>query len=250
MLQVRGLSVRYGRSTALHDVSLEVPERGFAAVLGRNGAGKTTLVHAVAGVLRPAAGEVWFRGQRIDGCSPGVVVRRGITVVPEGRQLFSRLSVLDNLRLGAFGTVARGGRGWLRSLGPARAETDGQVERVFELLPELRRLAARTAGQLSGGEQQMVAVGRALMAWPALLLVDELSLGLAPQVVARLAEHLRALRERGVGVVLIEQNVGLALELADSAYILESGRLRFGGPAEEVLSRRNVLASYLDTRVA
>lgn len=246
MLTIDGLAVRYGRLEALHHVSLSIGEGSFVAVLGRNGAGKSTLVHTVAGLLDPAAGVITFNRECLNGASPSHIVRRGIAVVPEGRQLFTDLSVRDNLRLGAFGSSTGGFWRWAQTLLPTGRRIDRRVGEVVDLLPELAALLDRHAWQLSGGEQQMVAVGRALMADPSLLIVDELSLGLAPLVVRRLAEHLRWLNTSGVAVLLIEQNIQLALELATHAYILDTGQVRFGGAASEVISQRNVLATYLD----
>lgn len=245
MLEVNNLVVRYGALEALHGVSLTVGDGEFVAVLGRNGAGKTTLVRAIAGVARVHAGTVSYRGRRIDNRSPGLIVRGGISVVPEGRQLFGELSVRDNLRLGAYGAVVRGPAGLVRSLLPRHPTVRGRLERVVTLLPELSEFMERQASKLSGGQQQMVAVGRALMAEPSVLIVDELSLGLAPLVVRRLLEHLAALRKAGIAIVLIEQNIGLALAAAERAYVIEGGLIHYTGTSAELVNSPRILATYL-----
>lgn len=245
MLRVDDLVVHYGRLEALHGVTLAVNDGEFVAVLGRNGAGKTTLVNAIAGLLRPSRGKIWHEGEQIGGSRPAVVVRHGIAVVPEGRQLFGKLSVEDNLRLGAFGSTVTGLPGMLRALLPRQADVERRKDEVLDLLPELQELLSRPAGVLSGGQQQMVAVGRALMAKPRILLVDELSLGLAPRVVERLLEHLTRLHRNGLSIVLIEQNIVLALRVSESAYVLESGVIRFGGPSEDLARDGRVLSAYL-----
>lgn len=250
MLEVRDLVVRYGRLQVLHGVSLSVSEGDFVAVLGRNGAGKSSLVHAVAGLVRPASGSIVYRGERIDGKPAPAIVRRGLAVVLEGRQLFPDLSVEDNLRLGGFGRLTSSRRGWLAALGRGAADLDRGLERVFGVFPQLRRLAHRPAGLLSGGEQQMVAIGRALMAEPELLVIDELSLGLAPRVVMEIAEHLQALHAQGMAIVLIEQSVGLSLKLARHAYVLDSGVVRASGRAAELATQTSVLEAYLGAREA
>jgi branched-chain amino acid transport system ATP-binding protein len=214
LLEVSDLVVRYGRATALDGVSLQVGQGEMVALVGPNGAGKTTLLNTVSGVLEPAAGRYRLGGR--------------LAHVPEGRQLFADMTVEDNLRLGAWG----------------RREKDPR--RVLELFPALGPLRRRRAGTLSGGEQQMVAVGRALMAEPDLLAVDELSLGLAPLVVESLTEHLRRLnQETGMAVLLVEQNARLALDLCPRAYVLEAGRITLGGPAEELQRSPAVQAAYL-----
>lgn len=214
MIEVSGLTVRYGLATALANVSLRVERGEMVALVGPNGAGKSTLVNTLSGVVKPAAGTV-----RIDG---------RFAQVPEGRQLFAGLSVEDNLKLGAW---PRGSR---------------DLSGVHEVLPRLRELARRRAGTLSGGEQQMVAVGRALMAQPDVLAVDELSLGLAPAITADLAEHLTALnRERGMAVLLVEQNAQLAFRLCSRAYVLESGRIVAEGPSQQLAGSEAIVRAYL-----
>ena len=218
MLDVAGLVVRYGQATALDGVSMRMGRGEMVALVGPNGAGKSTLVNTLSGILSPAAGTL-----RLDGL---------LAQVPEGRQLFPELTVEDNLRLGAW----RGRRN--------RARRD--PARVFEVLPDLRAIAAQRAGTLSGGQQQMVAVGRALMADPDLLAVDELSLGLAPLIVADLARHLVELNaERGTAVLLIEQNARLAFDLCQRAYVLEAGRVTAAGSCAELADSPEVARAYL-----
>ncbi|MBB4905031.1 ABC transporter ATP-binding protein [Actinophytocola algeriensis] len=213
-VEVRDLVVRYGPATALDQVSLTVGPAEMVALIGPNGAGKSTVVNTLSGVLKPSAGTVAVRGR--------------LAHVPEGRQVFGDLTVEDNLRLG-------GRRYKLRDTGPVHA-----------ILPRLAELRHRRAGTLSGGEQQMVAVGRALMSRPDVLAVDELSLGLAPLVVADLVRHLRELNEtRGLAVLLIEQNARLALDLCSRAYVLEAGRIVAEGPSEELAADDRVSAAYL-----
>ncbi|QAY59331.1 ABC transporter ATP-binding protein [Microbacterium protaetiae] len=203
MLSIDDLVVRYGAATALDGVSLTVGDAELVALVGPNGAGKTSLVNAISGIVKPVSGRIEVGGR--------------VAQVPEGRQMFGELSVEDNLRLGA----------WRH-----RPKTTAPV---YELLPDLRRLRTQRADTLSGGQQQMVAVGRALMAQPDLLVVDELSLGLAPMVAAQLVEHLAELnRTRGTAVLLIEQEIGLAFELCSRAYVLESGRIVAEGPTEQL----------------
>ncbi|MFD0903906.1 ABC transporter ATP-binding protein [Actinomadura sediminis] len=218
VIEVSGLVVRYGTATALDGVALTVGAGEAVALIGPNGAGKTSLVDAVTGVLRPAAGRVRVRGRA--------------ALVPEGRQMFGGLTVEDNLALGA----------WRRR----RARGARDTARVYEVLPRLAALRDRRAGSLSGGEQQMVAFGRALMADPDVLVVDELSLGLAPLVTADLAEHLRALNTgRGLAILLIEQNARLALDLCARGYVLEAGRVRAAGTADELAAGSAVADAYL-----
>jgi branched-chain amino acid transport system ATP-binding protein len=214
LLEVRNLVVRYGQATALDGVSLEVGGGEMVALVGANGAGKTTLLNTISGLIRAASGTFKLHGR--------------LAQVPEGRQLFGGMTVEDNLRLGAWS---------IRNRDPAH---------VYEVFPKLREMRRRTAATLSGGEQQMVAVGRALMARPELLAVDELSLGLAPLVVQDLAEHIRRLnQELGMAVLLVDQNARLALELCERAYVLEAGRLVMQGRSAELRQSPEVRAAYL-----
>jgi branched-chain amino acid transport system ATP-binding protein len=238
VLQIRGLSVRYGRSVgALEDVTVTVAGDGVLAVLGGNGAGKSTLLRAVSGTLAlhrgaVTAGEITFDGERIDRLDPALIVRRGIVAVPEGRQVFARMSVEENLRAG--GLAAR-----------SAAARSAARERVHELFPVLAERARQRAGLLSGGEQQMLAIGRALMSGPRLLLLDEPSLGLAPQMVARIGRVVREIHDQGTAVVLVEQNAKMALQVADHAAVLEVGRVALAGAAAELRASADVQRLYL-----
>jgi len=235
LLKVEGLEVHYGGVRALAGVSLEVGRRQVVSVIGANGAGKTTLVHAITGVVPKRAGRVLLEGQDVSRTTPEALVRQGVTLVPERRELFGALSVEDNLRLGAF----------LRS--GARSEVKRDLGWVFETFPRLAERRRQHAGTMSGGEQQMLALGRALMSGPRLLLLDEPSLGLAPLVVQEILRVVAALRERGVTVLLIEQNARAALRLADRGYVLEAGEVVAAGPAAELERDERVQAAYLGT---
>src|SRR3954453_745696 len=233
LLDVRDLSVCYaGAVRALHGVSLSVPERSVVAVLGSNGAGKSTLLRAISCTLglqggTVEGGEIEFEGRNLRGVDPGSVVRAGIVQVPEGRRIFGDLTVEENLRAGAISVRDRAAR--------ARARA-----RVFELFPRLEERRAQRGGLLSGGEQQMLAIGRALMSDPKVLLLDEPSLGLAPLVVERIGECVREINRQGTSVVLVEQNAAMALEVADTAYMLEVGRISLSGPAKELAASDEV----------
>ncbi|MFC9386985.1 ABC transporter ATP-binding protein [Streptomyces venezuelae] len=239
-LDVRNLTVTYGRSVrALHQVSLHAPEGGVVALLGANGAGKSTLLRAVSGTLPLRAGQVVegmirFGPDDLTGRSPAEVVAAGVVQVPEGRRVFSDLTVEENLRAGMLGGRRR-----------RRAEADENLARVHELFPVLAERRRQAAGLLSGGEQQMLAMGRALMAGPRLMLLDEPSLGLAPRMTERIADVIRQIHERGTAVLVVEQNAALALELADHAYVLEVGRVRLSGPSEELSRTDEIRRLYL-----
>lgn len=237
-LEVRELSVGYGPVRALREVSLDVPPGRIVAVLGGNGAGKSTLLRAVSRTLgfhrgTAGSGTVRFDGRPLDGLGPARVVEAGVVQVPEGRQVFTRMTVADNLRAGALG--ARGGR----------KEAAAALARVRELFPVLADRAHQRAGLLSGGEQQMLALGRALMARPKLLLLDEPSLGLAPLMAARIAEAVQEINTRGTSVLLVEQNAAIALRLASTAYVLEVGEVTLEGPAAELAASDEVRRRYL-----
>ncbi len=238
MLSVRGLSVRYGRSVrALDEVQLEVPGDAVLAVLGGNGAGKSTLLRAVSGTLglhrgSITAGEIVFQDQRLDRLDPAKVVRAGVVAVPEGRQVFARMTVEENLRAGGLGARSAAARSSARS-------------RIHELFPVLAERGGQRAGLLSGGEQQMLAIGRALMSDPKLLLLDEPSLGLAPQLVGRIARIITEIHEQGTAVVLVEQNATMALQVADQAVVLEVGRIALSGSAAELAASDDVQQLYL-----
>ena len=233
MLRVDGLEVGYGPLTVVRDVSLHVDGGEIVAVIGGNGAGKTTLLKGVSGVLPPARGRVHFDGADITRAPPHAIVRRGVVQVPEGRQVFAELTVRDNMELGAF-AWSRGG-----------AARQAELERVFELFPILRERASQLAGTLSGGQQQMLAIGRALMARPKLLLLDEPSLGLAPMVVKTIFQVIVELKQRGLGILLVEQNARAALAMANRAYVLETGRVTAEGSGQVLLHDDQVRRSYL-----
>jgi branched-chain amino acid transport system ATP-binding protein len=247
LLEVYSLVVQYGPAVAVDGVSLDLDEGERVALIGPNGAGKSSLLNAVCGIVKPAAGAVWIDGQEVTGHPPGDIVRRGISQVPEGRQVFPTLPVESNLLLGAYGRDFRFEPilATLRYL-RRRGEIQERLERVYGLLPKLHELKDRPAGQTSGGEQQMVAIGRALMAEPRLLAIDELSLGLAPIVVQGLSEFLLKLNEdEGVALLLVEQNALLAFELCERAFVLEAGRSVLSGTSAELRENSLVQAAYL-----
>ncbi len=232
MLQVTGLHVRYGDAPALWDVSLEIAAGEVVALVGPNGAGKTTLVNAIARLLPIAGGEVRLDGAPIGGAHAKTLCHRGVALIPEGRRLFAGMTVEENLEIGAYARAARA----------RRAEGLARAYALFPILAERRR---QLAGTLSGGQQQMVAIARALMACPRLLLIDEPSLGLSPLVVNQVFEAIRAINAEGVAVLLIEQNVAKALESAKRAYVLEGGRIVAHGPAAELAAQPHIRQAYL-----
>jgi branched-chain amino acid transport system ATP-binding protein len=232
LLRLAGLDVAYGDMVAVRDVSLEVQPGEFVALIGSNGAGKTTTLRAIGGLLRPRRGAVEFAGERVDGLSPAAVVARGIAHVPEGRQLFPTMTVLENLELGA-------------RTPESRQRTAQTLAEVFALFPRLAERRSQLAGSLSGGEQQMCAIGRALMARPRLLMLDEPSLGLAPVVARAIFDNLTGVNRSGTTVLLVEQNVLRALRLADRAYVLENGAITLSGPARDLLHDDRIKRAYL-----
>ena len=232
MLEVQGLAAGYGDVQVLSGASLSVAQGEIVALLGSNGAGKTTLIRCLTGLLPPRAGTVSFAGARIDGLTAHQIVDRGIACVPEGRQIFPLLSVEDNLLLGSY-------------LRRARARRQENLARVYELFPRLRERLRQEAGTLSGGEQQMLAIGRALMSEPRLLALDEPSLGLAPVVVSAVFRAIAEIRNRGMTILLVEQNVQKTLRLADRGYVLESGRVSLAGTGAELLGNGLVRKAYL-----
>jgi ABC-type branched-subunit amino acid transport system ATPase component len=242
LLQVRGLTVSYGGAMrALRDVSVDVPAHGVVAVLGGNGAGKSTLLRAVSGTLpfargRVVAGTITFEGRSLDRLDAAAITRCGVSHVPEGRQVFEHLTVEENLRAGG--------------LAAPRRDRPARRERVYEMFPVLRERARQRAGLLSGGEQQMLAIGRALMAAPRLLLLDEPSLGLAPRMVERIAEVIGQIHQQGTGVLLVEQNAAMALQLADRAYVLQVGEVALSGPAAQLAATDEVRDRYLGVGAA
>ena len=232
MLEVQHLSVSYGVTEVLRDVSFAVPERSIVALLGGNGSGKTTTLNVLSGLLTPRAGSITFEGRSIAALPSHEVVKRGIVQVPQGREVWSGMSVRDNLDLGA--ATRRDRRG-------VKADVDG----VFALFPVLRERQSRKAGTLSGGEQQMLAIGRALMARPRLLLMDEPSAGLSPVVVQAMVAAIQRLHARGLTILLVEQNVGVAAALAQHAHVLMNGEVALSAPAADLLRNPDVLRSYL-----
>jgi branched-chain amino acid transport system ATP-binding protein len=231
MLEVAALSCRYGRIPALADVDLRVGQGELVALVGANGAGKTTLLRVLSGVLPAAGGSVRFEGSDVTRASPRRRVRMGIVQVPEGRQVFGPMSVEDNLRLGAF-------------VRPDR-EIGSALERVFALFPILATKRRETAATLSGGQQQMLAIGRALMTRPKLLLLDEPSMGLAPRIVAEIFAIIRSLKDAATTILLVDQNARAALAIADRAYVLEVGRVALSGRGAELLDNPGVQQAYL-----
>jgi branched-chain amino acid transport system ATP-binding protein len=234
MLKIRNLSAYYGSVRALAGVTCHVREGEVVALIGANGAGKTTLLNAVCGLVR-TEGEILFAGRSLAGQAPEEIVGRGVSQVPEGRQLFAPMTVAENLELGAYRRYRR----------EARAQIQADLERVFTLFPRLQDRLEQQAGTMSGGEQQMLAIGRALMARPRLLLLDEPSLGLAPLVVEDILATLGQLRREGVTILLVEQNARAALKVADRAYVLETGRIILTGEASDLLQNRQVTRAYL-----
>ncbi|MFH1595258.1 MAG: ABC transporter ATP-binding protein [Pseudomonadota bacterium] len=234
MLKIRNLYAYYGSVQALSGVTCHINAGEVVALIGANGAGKTTLLNAVCGLVR-REGEILFSGRSLTGLAPEEIVGLGISQVPEGRQLFAPMTVAENLELGAYRRRRRG----------AREAIQADLERVFTLFPRLQDRLQQQAGTMSGGEQQMLAIGRALMARPRLLLLDEPSLGLAPLVVEDILATLGVLRGEGVTILLVEQNARAALKVADRAYVLETGRIILGGAARDLLSDRQVTRAYL-----
>ena len=232
MLEISGLSVDYGPIGALRDVSLRVAEGQLVGILGANGAGKTSLLRTISGLVRASAGRVRFRGEDIGAVKPDEVVRRGIVHVPEGRGIFPDLTVRENLLVGAHSRRAG-------------AEIAADYARMLEMFPSLARREKQDGSTLSGGEQQMLALARALMGRPKLLLADEVSLGLAPVITKQVFGHLQALREQGMTILIVEQNAHLVLKMADYVYVLKHGRVALEGKAAEMASHRELTEAYL-----
>jgi branched-chain amino acid transport system ATP-binding protein len=230
LLLVEGLRVAYGGIEALRGISFDVETGAIVTLLGANGAGKTTTLRSISGILRPRAGSISFDGQRIDGMPAHEMVRLGISHVPEGRRIFPRMSVRENLLMGAY---------------HRRDDLSADLDRVYELFPVLKERSTQDGGTLSGGEQQMLAIGRALMARPRLLLLDEPSMGLAPMIVARIFEIIREINQQGTTVLLVEQNAAQALRLASRGYVLETGEIVMSDDASKLLADDRVRAAYL-----
>jgi branched-chain amino acid transport system ATP-binding protein len=232
LLEMKDIAVYYGKSMAIQDVSLEVSEGAVVSIIGANGAGKSTILRALSGLVASTSGEIRFMGNRIDGRETTEIVRLGISLVPEGRQLFPYLSVLSNLKLGA-------------SLRKDKDGINNSLEEVYKLFPRLEERRNQKAGTLSGGEQQMLAIGRGLMAKPKLLCMDEPSLGLAPIVIEQLGEVIKDINMKGVSVLLVEQNVHLALGVASRGYALQVGKVVLEGDIETMKSSDIVKRAYL-----
>lgn len=232
MLRVENIFVKYGEVNVVRDVSMRVEAREFAAIIGSNGAGKSTIVKTISGLLQPYKGKIFFLSKEINHKLPSETVAMGISHIPEGRKLFSSLSVLENLELGAYSRRAR-------------AKKDGNLEKVFTLFPILRDRKKQLSGTLSGGEQQMLAIARGLISDPLLLIFDEPSLGLSPLLVNETIKVIKRINGEGKAILLVEQNVRHALMNADRAYVLESGRITMEGTGEELIGNKSIKAAYL-----
>ncbi len=230
ILEIKNLSVNFGGIKAVNNISMEVEEGKIVTLIGANGAGKSTILRSVSGIVKPQAGEIFLNGQNILGMSPDAIVSRGVTLVPEGRRVFPNLTVQENLKIGAY----------LR-----KDKLDADLEYVYSLFPRLKERHWQLAGTLSGGEQQMLAVGRALMSKPKLVMMDEPSLGLAPLVVKSIFEIIETINGQGITVLLIEQNANMALRIADTAYVLETGAITMAGTGAELLANDTIKEAYL-----
>ena len=232
LLKVENIRVYYDSVEAIRDVSIELEEGELVTLLGANGAGKTTVLNTISGLIKPASGQILFRGERIDGISPHRIVALGIGHVPEGRRVFPYMTVYENLKMGGYTQRDR-------------VEFGKELDAVYELFPKLKERAKQAAGTLSGGEQQMLAIGRSLMSNPSVLLMDEPSIGLSPIMVAALADAIAELHRRGKSVILVEQNAAVALKLAQRGYVMETGRIVLEGTAETLASDKSVKEAYL-----
>ncbi len=230
MFEIKNLSVNYGGIEAVRDISLSVPEGSIVTLIGANGAGKSTTLRTIAGLVKPRSGRIEFMGEDITGKDPAYIVGKGITLVPEGRRIFPDLTVLENLKIGAY----------LRS-----DSIDDDIEWVYSLFPRLKERSWQYGGTLSGGEQQMLAVGRALMSKPRLMMMDEPSLGLAPLVVRDIFSIIRKINDEGVTILLIEQNANMALQTADTGYVMETGRITLSGKGSDLITDEGVRKAYL-----
>ncbi len=230
LLEIKNLQVRFGGITAVEDVSINVPEGKIVTLIGANGAGKSTTLRTVSGIVKPQRGEILLGGENIVGLSPDKIVAKGVTLVPEGRRVFPNLTVLENLKIGAY----------LR-----KDDLKPDIEYVYSLFPRLKERHWQLAGTLSGGEQQMLAVGRALMSRPKLIMMDEPSLGLAPLVVKDIFDIITTINKAGITVLLIEQNANMALKIADWAYVLETGNITKEGTGIELLNDESIKEAYL-----
>ena len=232
MLKIDGLKVSYGGIEAVKGITFEVPERKIVTLIGANGAGKSTTLRTIAGLVKPAKGRIHLQGEDITGLTPDKIVAKGVTLVPEGRRVFPDLTVLENLKIGAY----------LR-----KDDLSGDLNWVYELFPRLKERSWQAAGTLSGGELQMLAVGRALISRPKIIMMDEPSLGLAPIVVKGIFDIIKEINRMGVTVLLIEQNANMALRIADIGYVLETGKITTTGPGKQLLNDPAIKAAYLGT---
>jgi branched-chain amino acid transport system ATP-binding protein len=233
MLEIKNLTVNYGAITALHGISLRAQAGGIVTLIGSNGAGKTTTLKTISGLLKPRSGEILYEGKNIAGLPPHEIVKRGLSHVPEGRMIFANLTVLENLKMGAY-------------LQRDKAAVRRELEFVFAMFPRLKERAGQVAGTLSGGEQQMLAIGRALMARPKFLVLDEPSLGLAPLLVKTIFEKIVEInRERGLTILLVEQNANRALEISSFGYVLETGKITVQGDSASLRKNPQVQNAYL-----
>ena len=232
ILSIKDLKVNYGGIEAVKSVSFDVPQGDIVTLIGANGAGKSSTLRAIAGLVKLGGGSIEFEGEKIAGKDPTAIVKKGITLVPEGRRIFPDLTVVENLKVGAY----------LR-----KDDISGDLNWVYELFPRLKERSWQAGGTLSGGEQQMLAVGRALMSRPKLMMMDEPSLGLAPLVVRDIFSIIKEINKRGVTILLIEQNANMALKIAHTGYVLETGRLTLSGSGAELLTNEAVKAAYLGT---
>ena len=232
MLKIDELKVSYGGIEAVKGISFEVPEGKIVTLIGANGAGKSTTLRAIAGLVKPAAGRIHLQAEDITGLSPDRIVSKGITLVPEGRHVFPDLTVLENLKIGAY----------LRN---DKAEIEKDIDWIYMLFPRLKERSWQTAGTLSGGEQQMLAVGRALMSRPKIMMMDEPSLGLAPLIVQGIFDIIKEINNQGVTILLVEQNANMALKIAHYAYVLETGTITREGTGQELLNDESIKEAYL-----
>ena len=232
ILSIKDLKVSYGGIEAVKGISFDVKQGELVTLIGANGAGKSSTLRTIAGLVKPSAGSISFEGENITGANATDIVKRGITLVPEGRRIFADLTVLENLKIGAY----------LR-----HDDLKEDLEWVYSLFPRLKERSWQAGGTLSGGEQQMLAVGRALMSRPKLIMMDEPSLGLAPIVVRGIFDIIREINKRGTTILLIEQNANMALQTADTGYVMETGRITLTGTGEELLKNEAVQAAYLGT---
>jgi branched-chain amino acid transport system ATP-binding protein len=232
LVEVKDIRVFYGKSQAISGISMNVNEGEIVSVVGANGAGKTSLLRTISGLQKPTSGEIWFKGKRIDGMPPFEITKMGIVQVPAGREIFSEMSVIDNLKMGAY-------------LRKDRKRVDQDIEAIYAHFPILKEKQKQMGGKLSGGQQQMLAVARALMANPVLLMMDEPSLGLSPILVTEIAKIIKDINSRGISIILIEQNCRMALKLSNRGYIIELGKVSLEGDSKDLINNDFVKKCYL-----